>query len=210
VRIAVFSDVHADLNSLERVLGAIHRTRADELWCLGDIVGLGGRCPSECVEIVRANCALVLAGNHDAWVAGTLSLDMLPLPRQRSELLSQRAALAADQMKWLSRLEPYAERSGVEAWHGSADDPLSEGVSESLAAATHFRRQRTAIGLAGHTHRQSAARLADGAVEWHRSAEGALSLGPEGPWLLNPGAVLGAADWLELNLGDRTATWRRA
>jgi predicted phosphodiesterase len=210
VRIAVFSDVHADLASLERVVSAIHRSGADELWCLGDIVGLGGRCPSECVETVRANCALVLAGNHDAWVAGTLSLDMLPLPRQRSELLSQRAALTEDQVNWLSSLVPYAERSGVEAWHGSADDPLSEGVSGSLAAAAHFCRQRMAIGLAGHTHRQSAARFANGAAEWLGPAEGSLPLRSADRWLLNPGAVLGAADWLEMSLGDGTAAWRRA
>jgi predicted phosphodiesterase len=41
MRVAVLSDIHADLQALERVLDAVDRARADEVWCLGDIVGLG-------------------------------------------------------------------------------------------------------------------------------------------------------------------------
>jgi len=83
VRLAVVSDIHADLPALERVLSAIEGSRPDEVWCLGDIVGLGGDDPAEVVDIVREKCVLVLAGNHDAWVTGALTLDLLPLPRQR-------------------------------------------------------------------------------------------------------------------------------
>ena len=51
VRIAVFSDVHANLAALEAVLAEIDAASPDELWCLGDVVGYGPR-PNECCELV--------------------------------------------------------------------------------------------------------------------------------------------------------------
>jgi hypothetical protein len=46
MRVAVLSDIHADLQALGRVLEAVDGARADEVWCLGDIVGLGGNEPA--------------------------------------------------------------------------------------------------------------------------------------------------------------------
>ena len=46
LRVAVISDIHANLHALEAVLGAIDTHPPDELWCLGDLVGYGPR-PNE-------------------------------------------------------------------------------------------------------------------------------------------------------------------
>ena len=67
-RIAVISDIHANLHALEAVLAAIDVDGVDELWCLGDIVGYGPR-PNECIALVRERAAVCLAGNHDLVVA---------------------------------------------------------------------------------------------------------------------------------------------
>ena len=64
MRVAVVSDIHANLAALETVLAAIDADAPDELWCLGDLVGYGPR-PSECCEIVEARARICLAGNHD-------------------------------------------------------------------------------------------------------------------------------------------------
>jgi len=210
MRVAVISDVHADLPALKRVLSAIGEAGPDEVWCLGDVVGLGGRHPAAPVAEVRGRCALALGGNHDAWVAGKLALDLLPLPRQRRELEWQRAELSADQLEWLAARPSYSERAGVEAWHGSASDPLTEGIDGLPAAADHFSRQQAAIGLAGHTHRAMAASLGGGEVEWLEPPPASLDLAAAPRWLLNPGAVLGRASWLDLDLGAGVACWRSA
>ena len=65
MRVAVLSDIHADLQALERVLDAVGRARADEVWCLGDIVGLGGSEPAAVVELVRER-AWLRGGRTDA------------------------------------------------------------------------------------------------------------------------------------------------
>ena len=73
VKVAVVSDVHANLHALESVLAAIDADPADELWCLGDLVGYGAR-PNECCELIEARAAVCLGGNHDLAVRGTIDL----------------------------------------------------------------------------------------------------------------------------------------
>jgi predicted phosphodiesterase len=210
VRVAVISDIHADFPALARVLSAIDTTTPDEVWCLGDMVGLGGGDPAEVVDLVRENCALVLAGNHDAWVTGALTLDQLALPRHRMELTWQRAELADEQLSWLAARPSYGRRAGVELWHGSADDPLTGWVDTEGDAIGHLNRQRAALGLVGHTHRPAVAHCDRGVVRWGAPPPEPLDLNPGGRWLLNPGAVTGHGTWLELDLAAAVATWHRS
>src|SRR5439155_1637131 len=72
-RVAVISDVHANRHALDAVLEAIAAVGADELWCLGDLVGYGPQ-PNECCRTVAAHADLYLAGNHDLVVLGSLSI----------------------------------------------------------------------------------------------------------------------------------------
>jgi hypothetical protein len=101
MRVPVIADVRGDLDALRSVLAAIDRCEADQIWCLGDIVGLGATTPVEVVDLVRERCASALAGNHDRRGTGQLTPDMLPLPRQRAQLQGQRRALSNDQLAWL-------------------------------------------------------------------------------------------------------------
>jgi len=65
MRIAIISDIHANLQALSTALEIIKDQRVDEIICLGDVVGYGAN-PNECVDIVRRQCGVVLMGNHDA------------------------------------------------------------------------------------------------------------------------------------------------
>ena len=71
MQIAVVSDVHSNLAALEAVLAAIDAAQADEIWCLGDVVGYGAQ-PDECTALVRERCAVSLNGNHDLAVTGAI------------------------------------------------------------------------------------------------------------------------------------------
>lgn len=66
MRLAVFSDIHANLEALETVLNDAGAQSVHRWFCLGDIVGYGAN-PNQCIERIRAlpklNCLL---GNHDA------------------------------------------------------------------------------------------------------------------------------------------------
>ncbi|MBN2365539.1 MAG: metallophosphoesterase family protein [Calditrichaeota bacterium] len=69
MKIAVISDIHANLAALQQALDAIRQLKPDKIVCLGDIVGYGPR-PNECVDLVRENCQVCLMGNHDHAVLG--------------------------------------------------------------------------------------------------------------------------------------------
>lgn len=80
-RIAFLSDIHANRRALEAVLRDIfpedEPARADEIWCLGDLLGYG----PDPVEVVHLACGLgrwpafkhILGGNHDGFFSGQWS-----------------------------------------------------------------------------------------------------------------------------------------
>lgn len=166
--------------------------------------------PAQVVDVIPEHCALVLAGNHDAWVTGILALDLLPLPRQQVGLTGQRNELSDAQLTWLRGLPSYARRAGVELWHGSADDPLTGWIDAQETAAEHLMLQQEPIGLTGHTHRAAVGRMLRDVVTWRDAPPTDLDLIPDGRWLLNPGAVTEAGSWLELDLSARTAAWHQS
>lgn len=65
MRIAVFSDVHANLPALEAVLKFIEGIAVDEILCLGDLIGYGPH-PREVVELVRKRQIPCVLGGTDA------------------------------------------------------------------------------------------------------------------------------------------------
>lgn len=73
MKLAVISDIHSDLESLEKAFRMIRHSGCDRILCLGDIVGyshhyaehLNGRDPNACVQMIRENCDDVICGNHD-------------------------------------------------------------------------------------------------------------------------------------------------
>ena len=52
MRVAVITDIHANLPALEAVLGAIDGAEIEEIWCLGAVLGSGDE-PDECAGLVR-------------------------------------------------------------------------------------------------------------------------------------------------------------
>lgn len=60
MRIAIISDVHANLAALNALPGEPF----DALWCLGDLVDYGPR-PHEVVQEIRNRADLTVCGNHD-------------------------------------------------------------------------------------------------------------------------------------------------
>ena len=82
---AVISDVHANLDALHAVLYEIKRHTPDAVWFLGDVVGYGPE-PDECVEILKKNVQLLLAGNHDCAVIGLTDIEYFnPYAREAIE-----------------------------------------------------------------------------------------------------------------------------
>jgi putative phosphoesterase len=66
-RITVFGDIHANLPALEAVFADMQARGADNLYCLGDLVGYGV-WPNEVVAAIRAGEIPTIMGNYDQGV----------------------------------------------------------------------------------------------------------------------------------------------
>lgn len=67
MKIALFSDIHANLPALEAVLNDIEKQKPDAVYCLGDLVGYAPY-PNEVIEKIRSQRIPVIAGNYDQGV----------------------------------------------------------------------------------------------------------------------------------------------
>jgi predicted phosphodiesterase len=74
MRVAIASDIHGNRHAFEAVIAAAEGAGAEELWCLGDLVGYGAD-PDDCVRLASEHSAVCLAGNHDLAVTGRLPID---------------------------------------------------------------------------------------------------------------------------------------
>jgi len=64
MRIALFSDIHANLPALESCLKSIDEQTPDAIYCLGDLVGYN-TWPNEVINEVRRRAIPTIAGNYD-------------------------------------------------------------------------------------------------------------------------------------------------
>jgi|GEM_PF-236829 predicted phosphodiesterase len=64
MRIAIVSDIHANLTAFQAVLRHAKSVGYDKMVCLGDVIGYGPD-PVECIDLVREHCEWSLLGNHD-------------------------------------------------------------------------------------------------------------------------------------------------
>ncbi len=70
MKIALFSDIHANLPALEACLADIDRQQPDAVYCLGDLVGYN-TWPNEVINTIRRRGIPTIAGNYDYGIGRT-------------------------------------------------------------------------------------------------------------------------------------------
>ncbi|QEM04909.1 metallophosphoesterase family protein [Mucilaginibacter rubeus] len=69
MRIALFSDIHANLPAFEAFLEDLDSRKPDAVYCLGDLIGYN-IWPNEVIAEIRRRGMATLAGNHDLKTKG--------------------------------------------------------------------------------------------------------------------------------------------
>lgn len=70
MRIALFSDIHANLPALESCFESLDQKKPDAIYCLGDLVGYN-IWPNEVINAIRGRGIPTLAGNYDQGIGLT-------------------------------------------------------------------------------------------------------------------------------------------
>lgn len=151
MRVALFSDIHANLEALEAVLADAESQSCDSYICLGDVVGYNAS-PAECLERVKAMDCPVVKGNHDQDCGHDTSLDMMN-PTAAEALLWTRQQLSPEQRQWLARLRMVRQVHDFTIVHSTLDQPNSWNyVTNKFDAMANFSYQVTPVCFYGHTH----------------------------------------------------------
>lgn len=64
MKLAIISDIHANLEALTSCLKKINELGADKIFCLGDLIDYCAN-PNECVALIKQYCDIVILGNHE-------------------------------------------------------------------------------------------------------------------------------------------------
>jgi diadenosine tetraphosphatase ApaH/serine/threonine PP2A family protein phosphatase len=217
VRVAIVTDIHSNLPALEAVLRSVDKADAEQIWCLGDVVGYGGD-PDACADLVRERCDLCLVGNHDLAVLG--GLDVSKFSEAAAEAVEwTRANVAARTLEFLQALEPTGARDGLGLFHASPRNPVWEYVLSVEQADDCMDVQPHRVALIGHSHISLFFTRPDpeerGDTRGAQVSDGALLDLRRGTWLVNPGSVGQPRDgdpraaWLELDTTDQVARFHR-
>jgi len=213
LRVAVISDIHANLHGLEAVLEAIDAHPPDELWCLGDLVGYGPR-PNEVTQLVQGRARVCLVGNHDLGILGGLDLDEFAPDAALAARWTQ-TVLLAETRSYLESLSSEAKVEGAELYHASPRDPVWEYVIDEGTARDALESTVAPLVLVGHSHVALAIGLADDRLAGELAPDETEVDLTEARWLLNPGSVGQPRDgdpraaWLELDFDQSKALFHR-
>src|SRR5262249_53572359 len=102
MKVAIISDIHANLEALQATLADIAAQRVDRIVCLGDVVGYNAN-PAECIALLRRLDVLCVAGNHDGGVSGQITTEGFCHPAARAVAWT-RKRLPADALDYLAVL----------------------------------------------------------------------------------------------------------
>ena len=212
--IALLSDVHGNRPAFEAVLDDVDSEGANEIWCLGDLVGYGAE-PDECVALARERCNLSLAGNHDLVVTGEIPISDFSRDAATAARWTQEN-IGEDALAYLKGLVPADPGREPALYHASPRDPVWEYVLSTWQADECMDLMDARVAAVGHSHVALWFHREEGGEVFGEPAEGDLERDlSRGEWLVNPGGVGQPRDgdpraaWLLLDTDTWKATWRR-
>ena len=151
MKYAIISDIHSNLEALQKAFAIINERHVDEVVCLGDIVGYGAN-PNECVDAVRERCSTIVLGNHDAAALDTsLARDFNAIARQAVTWTAEQ--LTSESRSFLSSLSMVERKENILLVHSSPCSPEQWdyiiNADDAISAIGHFEEK---ICFIGHTH----------------------------------------------------------
>jgi predicted phosphodiesterase len=219
VRLALISDIHANLEALEATFYDIAERSIDRIVCLGDIVGYNSDAAA-CIALIRGAGCVCVAGNHDLAVCGRITTRKFSSAAARAVAWT-RQQLNADDLNYLENLPLKANIGNrVIAVHGALH-PETDCASVRLdndkhrmqsfdALMTHPSGAR--ICAFGHTHHAAIYELRANVMTM--STGDHVQLRDTSYYLINPGtigeprSVERRATYMILDLERRTVTTR--
>lgn len=151
VRLAILSDVHANLQALNAVLSDVRCLGAERIVCLGDLVGYGPE-PAEVLQQAYARIGHFVLGNHDAVIAGLMDPAVFN-PSARQMIAWTASRLNPKAAKFLAGLPYVLTGRGFRCCHGNPASPAAFGyVLDDAHAREAWQATTERFLFIGHSH----------------------------------------------------------
>ncbi len=163
-KIAIISDIHGNLEALKAVLKDAKDKNVDEIYCIGDIIAKGSHS-IECLDLIRKNCKVVVAGNCDVYFAEEHeNIETLPEPEQK-RIEYYKKILNEEQKEYLQKLpysyEFYMSGSLIRLFHATPwqinkavinQDSIQDKYKLFLGTENTVTKKTADIVIYGHIH----------------------------------------------------------
>lgn len=163
MRIAVISDIHANIEALKAVLADVEREGIDRVYCTGDLVGYAP-FPNEVIDLIRNKQISTVMGNYDDAVGNMRFICGCDYKDEKSQAHGEASIVwtkenTSEENKEFLRSLPHEIRLDVNGKkvllvHGSPGT-LNEYIFKETPAGKmleYLEQGRTEILICGHTH----------------------------------------------------------
>jgi len=187
MRLALISDVHANLEALTAVMHDIETRNVERVFFLGDAVGYGAD-PNGCIRLICDLCEMRLLGNHDYVALGLDNADHFNLMAKESILWTQKT-LARKSIERLADFEMEATFLDYYFTHASPENPADWNyLFAEQDAARGFERFSQSFCFIGHSHIPGVyVRRPDGSIGI--VLPGSFEAKPDHRYIINVGSV---------------------
>lgn len=189
MRIAVISDIHANMAAFEAVLDDINDQRIGEILCLGDNIGYGPD-PEEVIRKMRELRIISIQGNHEYALVNPAYFNRLnPDPRRSLELTLD--MLSKESLAFIRSLDQVTARHDARLVHGCP--PRSQTAylffPSPLMLDKIFGSFPEKICFYGHTHTLNFFEEGLAPEKGIDIVPGTRRLDPSRRYIINPGSV---------------------
>ena len=144
MKLAIISDLHADVHALRDALAQIERLGCDEIVCAGDLLDYG-RFPERTIALLQERRIPTIRGNHDRWaVSEGHDAGGWRLTTRAIEFLESLPA------SWTRRIDDVR----VAVWHARVKSDM-KGIypdASTTELASLLDRAECDVLVVGHTH----------------------------------------------------------
>lgn len=166
MKIAIISDIHANLEALKSTLEDIKKRKVDKIICLGDIIAKGVH-PKECIELIKENCDIMLRGNCDRYFSEEHN-DINELSEEEVKRINWNQSMLNDEeRKYLLNLpfsyEFYMSGSLVRLFHATPEkdniviinnDEIQTKLKMFYPSNNTMSQKNADVVIYGHIHHQ--------------------------------------------------------
>lgn len=190
MKVAILSDIHANLEALQAVLADAAQLQATHYAGLGDVIGFNGD-PAACVELAMPLFNVAVRGNHEE---ALFHRGLFGVPLYTAMMDRTAAMLGAELVNLLRPLPRKVSWHGLTLVHASPSSEDWQRISTVPEARTAFAQFSGQLCFYGHTHRPAIFCERDGKVSiipvvYDENGSCTLPIEENCRYLINPGSV---------------------